>query len=412
MLRILHARDGQASIEWMGAVALVLGVLVLAAAAAADRVYVGRAITRQMARALCIVRGGDCWRDKEPCVLDSKDERSGLTVHVFLVKIGGDRRALVEERSDGTVAVTEVHEGTLGVEAAAGAGFTFDAAGLDVEAGAQLEASIAARIGRGKTWIVGSLGAADQLVDDLEHHRSVRDPDAATSEDHVESGIQGSLNAEAAGQSLDAASAGFSGDRLAGSRVDRRTGHRTVYVQWSWDVSAAAGGGVLGAAHSAVGDVYGVELDASGRPIDLQVINAGNVADGLPDVTSPAARMLATRAAGSDDVYEVTSHLDLTERDNAELARPILDDVLNRKVPNGSAVQALRRRIDEQGTVEARILTAQATTGGAAVGAEVAGVHVGFDATSETKTLQLRAAASRGLDGGWLPRTDCVGQTA
>lgn len=404
MLRTLRATDGQASLEWVGTVALVAAVLVLGAAGARGA-EVGHAITRQMARALCLVRAGDCWRDREPCVVHAKDEHEGYTIHAVLVKIGGGHRALVEQRSDGSVAVTDVHDGTLGLEASDGAGFTFKAAGLDAEAGAELEASIAARIGRGSTWVLGSMAAADTLVDDLRHHRSVPDPNASTSEDAIESEVTGSLSVEAEGKGVDVASAGFSGDRVAGMRVDHRTGHRIMFVQWSWDGSVSGAGGVLGASHSDVGDVYGVEVDARGRPIDLQVLEAGSVADGLPDVVAPAGGMLASRGGGS--VYEVTSHLDLTERDNVSVARAVIDDVLGHRTPDPSAVQALRRRIDEAGTVEARILAAHASTGGYAVVGKLV-LQAGVEHDQETRTLQLEAAASRGLDGHWLSRDDCI----
>ncbi|MDX6715800.1 MAG: hypothetical protein QOH30_2358, partial [Baekduia sp.] len=56
------ARDGQggqASLEWLAVVALVATVLGLGAALA-QAGYVGRRVTREMARAVCLVGAGDC----------------------------------------------------------------------------------------------------------------------------------------------------------------------------------------------------------------------------------------------------------------------------------------------------------------------------------------------------------------
>jgi hypothetical protein len=409
MPRTLRATDGQASFEWVAIVAVVAGLLVLGAALS-QGVYVGRTVTRQMARALCIVRSGDCRRDQEPCVVHSKDEHQGATFHLAVVKLGGGHRALLEQRSDGSVAVTEALDGTFGAEADAGSMLKVKLAGLDAQVGAQLEASIAAQIGAGRTWIVPSLDAAHDLLDDLRHRRSVPSPDATSIDGHVLSGVQGSVSAGAHGSGVDVASAGFSTDRRAGTRIDHRTGHRTMYSQWSWEGSAATAGGVLGMSHSAVGDIYGVEFDEHGRPIDLQVTSAGRYGSeqDLPGVVLPVVGMLDP---GDDDpgrVFEVMAHLDLTERDNLLLARAVVDDVEHRRTPDAPAIQALRRRMDEQGTVEARVLGASSTASGLALEGALHGLHVGFDDSSQTTTLQLRAAMSRGLDGQWVPRDDCV----
>lgn len=409
MSRNPRASSGQASIEWVATVALVAGLFALGAAVS-QAVYVRRTITRQMARALCLVRAGDCRRDEEPCVVHSDDERDGVTFHLAFVRLGAGHRALLEQRSDGSVAVTAGLDGTFGIEGDAGPMLKVRLAGLRADVGAQLEASITAQIGAGKTWIVPSLDAARGLLDDLRHDRSVPAPDVDSTDDHLLSNVATAVMAGSGDASLAVASAAAASDRRAGVRVDHRTGHRTLFAQWSWNASASATGGLLGRSHSAVGDVYGVELDEHGRPIDLQVTSAGSYAgrQDLPDVVLPMAGMLDPGGGASGRVYEVTTHLDLTERDNLALAQGVVDDVLHRRTPDGSAVQALRRRIDEDGTVEARILGESSTTSGLALEGALKGFHVGYSESSATTTLQLRAAMSRGLDGEWVPRDDCV----
>ena len=91
--------------EWLAVVALVVVMLGLGAALA-QAGYVGRRVTREMARAICLVGSGDCRRDEEPCVVGSQAGRQGMAVHLLFVRLGEDELGMIEERSDGTFAVT------------------------------------------------------------------------------------------------------------------------------------------------------------------------------------------------------------------------------------------------------------------------------------------------------------------
>ena len=71
-----HRQRGQASVEWLAVVALVAVMLGLGAALA-QAGYVGRRVTREMARAICLVGSGDCRRDQEPCVVGSQATARG-----------------------------------------------------------------------------------------------------------------------------------------------------------------------------------------------------------------------------------------------------------------------------------------------------------------------------------------------
>jgi hypothetical protein len=182
-------------------------------------------------------------------------------------------------------------------------------------------------------------------------------------------------------------------DRHAASRVDRRTGHKTISIR---------GRGVLWD-----GETYAVELDAAGRPLDLQVLTTGRFGGtrDLPDAVQPVAGLLST-GTGSERVYEVTAHLDLTDAENLAAAQALLDAVAHRRAGTGASA-ALRERIAARGTVEARVLEEHVSADDLAINGALAG-RLGGAARVERSTRRLLAAASRGLDGQWLVRDDCV----
>ncbi|MDX6728137.1 MAG: hypothetical protein QOK49_2942, partial [Baekduia sp.] len=87
MSRSLRAADGQASLEWLAVVALVATLLGFGAALA-QAGSVGRRVTREMARAICLVGDGDCRRDQEPCVVEMQATKQGLTVQLLFFQLG------------------------------------------------------------------------------------------------------------------------------------------------------------------------------------------------------------------------------------------------------------------------------------------------------------------------------------
>jgi hypothetical protein len=401
--RATEQEEGQASLEWVAVVALVATLLGLGAALA-QAGYVGRRVTRELARAVCIVGAGDCARDREPCVVGSRADGQAVTVDLGIVHLGENGVALVEQRSDGTVAVTVHKGGELGLQAAGGFGGELHLGGMDVEIGGEVQASLIARLGRGRMWIVGSQAQAVHLLD---HLGDAPEPDVVYRDGAWLSSLAGSAGAQGPLLELDIGHGGLTFDRHAGARTDRRTGHHTVYVQASWAGQGQIAG-VLDLAGGRAGETYAVELDATGHPLDLRVIAAGRFAGSrdLPGVAQPVAGLLGGHATG-DRVYEVTAHLDLTDARNLAAARTLLDAVARRRA-TARPSQELRRRIDEQGTVEARVLEQQTSADDQGGRLVLAGLHVGGTAHIDRRTQRLVAATSRGLDGQWLPRTDCV----
>src|SRR3954454_22749993 len=81
---------GQASVEYLGVVALVCALLAgaaMAVPAIAGR-DVGSAVMASMRRALCVVGRGDCDIDTRPCVVASDAVRDEASIALLLVRIG------------------------------------------------------------------------------------------------------------------------------------------------------------------------------------------------------------------------------------------------------------------------------------------------------------------------------------
>ena len=403
-----RASDGQAAVEWLGVVALVAMLLVIGAALA-QAGYVGRQVTREMARALCRVGQGDCERDQDPCVVRAEHGRSSMVLSAFVVRLGSGGEALLEQRSDGTVAVTHIRSGTFGLAGAVGGKVKVKAKGIDVAVGGELQATLLGRREGGRTWIVGSWAEAQRLLGGLRvlGGGPPRPADITYGARTLESAAGASVGADGLVH-LDLAHGDLRFDRTAGARLDRRTGRRTISLRGGM----TAGGGVLGlsASAGAEDETYAVELDAGGRPVDQQVAVAGAFEGSrdLPDVLQPVAGLLAAgRADGR--VFEVTAHLDLTDAGNLAAARELLDALTHRGWAGAvtHASQALRRRLDERGSVEARVLEQTASAEDLDVQGAL-GVQVGAAIHADRAATRLVAAASRGLDGQWVPRTDCV----
>src|SRR3954467_3129841 len=113
---------GQASIEYLGVVALValvLGALAVPALAGQD---VAGAVLAQVRRALCVVSGGDCEEDRRPCPVDTRGVRESQHGSVGFLRYGQDRLTMREARSDGTVAVTVLMDHRFGLDGGVGGG--------------------------------------------------------------------------------------------------------------------------------------------------------------------------------------------------------------------------------------------------------------------------------------------------
>lgn len=399
---------GQASLEWLAVVALVASLLALGAGLAqADGV--GRRVTREMARALCLVSGGDCRRDQEPCVEASNTDRSSWKVGVSYFRLGADRFALVERRSDGTYAVSVGHGLSAGLEAEYGFSAKAKVAGLDVLAGGTVTASILAKLEGTRTWIVGSEAEAQAI---LSAGGASRSPDLSSSKGGTTASAGASLGAEVEGvedAEVKAAEGAVTFDQEAGAITDHRTGRRTIYVDAQASGSASLLGGVLGAAASDAVETYSVELAPDGRPLVLQITATGayGTSRDLPSVVQPVVGRLGAPGA---DQYEVTATLDLSDPTARDAASALIDGISHHRGRAEPSAE-LRRLIASTGTVEARILDTKKDSDEQGIDV-TSGTHVvNINHAIEHREQRLLAAASRGLDGQWIAREDCVRPT-
>jgi hypothetical protein len=410
----VRASSGQASIEWLGLLALLVVAVTLGLGVAMSQgVFVGRSVTRQMARALCVVGHGDCQRDREACTTASAGERQTATFSLMVVRLSGGSLALVERRSDGTIAITRAPQAALGLVATGGLAAKLRFAGFHATIGGEVQAAIMAGARTGRTWIASGPAQAADLLDRLDHARdSLPSPDIVYREGSLEESLGISASVDVAGIDLDGPRAEVSWNARVGSRVDHRTGHRTTYATAAWSGSVNAGT-LWSAGDTGGGELYEVESDAAGRPLDLRVITTGpyRATTDLPSILSSEQGLIGVPATRGERAYLLTAHLDLTDPENLAAARGLVA-ALGRTKPHigapAAASAALRRRIDESGTIEAQVIERDDSQDGLGVSVTVDGLQLGADLERDRSSTRLLAAVSRGLDGQWLPRDDCV----
>jgi hypothetical protein len=424
---------GQAATELaglLGVVAVLLGAgLAVWPSAAAE---VPGAVGRGMLRALCVVRDGDCERDRAPCVVAGTQTREGWRATLGVVELGAGWTGLVERRSDGTYVVTRVREDVLGATFGAGAKGRLSLAGTSFVAGGEARARLLLGRGDALTWTVPDRAAADRLVRALRADRvasasgsgllrlvvdrvvALPPPDGAGRDvgPRAEAALSGGLGVAAA--TVDLAAAGAVGRRaLAG-------GGRVAYLRLEGSAAGALQAGVAGvegrrasgetseAAGSASGLaagtlVLGLETDAAGRAVDLSLVRTGTLegsADLPPELAEVAGRLGIRSGAAPRRTWSAEHHLDLTVPEHARAARAVLDALARR------SAGPLGRLLRERGTVEARTYAVDEREEGAA-GTVRVGVGIGLEAGRTTTTTRLLAAASRGPDGAWRTREDC-----
>ena len=159
--------SGQASIEYVAVLALLVAVLAGAGAAVAAP-DLPRALAHHARVALCVV-GGDVCRSEDaraaglaPCVVNSerRENESGVTVVIVRAARGGVVQ--IERRSDGSALVSKLSGGTLD----ASAGFSVRL-GPVLSGGGTISAGYGFRTGR--AWEVGSEKELEALLADLDH---------------------------------------------------------------------------------------------------------------------------------------------------------------------------------------------------------------------------------------------------
>jgi hypothetical protein len=412
----MDRESGQASIEHVAVVlvvALVLGGAIAAADALGARSGIGDAVRRQFARAICVVGGGTtCDADREACLVRSDTERNGYSLQLAIFRYSKTKSVVVEELSDGTFHVTQVddHEGGLAV--ADGARFSVDIGKHHLNVGREVEAQITGRLADGDSWTLHSRREVDGLIDALRHDRPHRAPDERSEERGWSVELGGTLS----GPAQSSASITISASDVYGSRLDRATGRRTIYVRPSREIEGKLTFAALeGKAGAGGTELYAVTVEPDGTPVELSVMRAGSYAASLdlPRSIQPAAGLLGVRSPRTAREYAVETRLALNNDPDRRLAATFIDQVVHPDVIHtGSPVEisrALDERLEAAGVMNAR--TYAVDEGGFAIDARVGvrGVPAGGGIEHDKRhSARLIAAASRGPDGIWYRRDDCV----
>jgi hypothetical protein len=408
---------GQAGLEYVGVVLLV-AVVIGAVGLVADGTGIPQAVHHQMLRALCIARGGDCDEDRAYCPVATDRRRDVMAARILVFRVGQDKAIVREERSDGTTAVTVAYGKEAGLELGNGVhvGLSLGHGGLSL--GGELTAAAVASHERGYTWVLNDDRAVDALVGRLGVSRSSlerliaarRLPAPTLRYEHGGARVDGNLSlGTVAGGSL-----GLSSEDVAGSRTNARTGRTTFYVQRTVEGSLSLTHAGTGAtASQADRERYAITYDARRRPIDLMVMTTGTfrVSADLPNRLQPAVGLLSV-PTGHGRVYVEETHLDLTDPENLRLASGFLEQVRHHDAlalgPAVAIATALRRRLDAEGIVHARTYAYDERRYGVDLSAAIGGVHVGGELSRTREDTRLVAATTRGLDGVWRRRGDCL----
>ena len=412
----MHHARGQGTVEYLAVLLLVMLVLGggTAAAATGAGADIATAVPHQIMRALCIVTGGDCDRDIAPCVTGSATDSKSWSATVVVVRIGHGRVLVREHRSDGTEIVTLTTAPSLGLESIEGTRARIDSGRRRLSIGGAVTASVIAALGHGKTWALPNAAAADALVAALAHDRDVRPPDAELRQVEAVAGVSASRSA---GENTGATATGSATARGAiGRSTDRLTGTRTFFIEAGADVvldlsarlrvlRASASAGAGGSARLAL------TVDGDGRWVDLALLGTGEI-DGevsLPTAAGPIVDALNVPTSGGRR-WAAEAHLDLSDAGNLAAAKVFVAQataIPPRPLRAGGAALDLARRIDERAVIDVRAYALDRSSDGFELHAGD-GAGIGGGREHATERTRLISATTRGLDGQWHRRTDCL----
>src|SRR4051812_9692212 len=157
----MRSARGQGTVEYLAVVllvALVMGGATAAAARATDT-DLATAVPHEIRRALCIVTGGDCDRDRAPCDVATDTTSRSWEVGVAVLRVGHGRAIVVERRSDGSYLVTLTKAPSAGVESIGGAHVRIDRGRRRFSFGGGATPSAGGPPGPGQSWGLPAEGA-------------------------------------------------------------------------------------------------------------------------------------------------------------------------------------------------------------------------------------------------------------
>ncbi len=411
--------SGQASLEYI--VLLVISTLVVGGGAMAVKGEgLAASVLAQFARGICIVGGGDCERDRAPCIVNAQTTSQDLVVVVAVIRLAGGRTIIRQRSSDGTELVTLVESGGAGLELTAGGSISVGGA----EYGAAASGSFSGRIARGRTWTVPSAAAAERLIAQLAPAAAViagrgsppmrppRRSAAAPPPADITFGASG-LSSIIGGR-LAAAGISFEAEDLVGERLDHRTGQRTLTIarrnELLADLSPLPASGLEGGLRRS--ELYTLTLDRAGNPIDLGVFGARRFHAGakLPGAVSALVPGVGNLPLRQGMLVEVEQHLDLSSAASRAVATAFIAALRGRGVGFGPAAEvseALKARINSDGVTLVRSYGIEGRRSGFG-GKLGAGVGLAGNYQRSVENATLLDARVRGIDQNWRARSDCL----
>lgn len=385
-----HPAAGQATVEYVAAIALVAAVF-LVAAPAVGAPSIAHAVVAQVKHALCMLTGDFCTVSDAraaglaPCPLRSRTTGVDGAVTVLFVEAGGRSTLGVTPLSDGTVSVVRTLGGSLGAVAGA---FGVDAGPLRVEGGPEVAARRREQGSIG--WVFPDRATAGRF---LEHSvRNVLDGDRfpwAWRSDESAAEVAAALGVSAGSGKAATGNLATISFGLAGADGHKRfrDGSLTTYTRVTID---------------------GPEVSV---PLLAPVTTRGRN-EWLAELTrgpGGEARELVLRRAvtepGGSRIRETIARLDLRVPENLAIARPLVDGPMPRSFGAGAA--AVLERIATHGIVERLVSTIQDGSRGGAVSVK-AGLKFSV-AAKRVQVVRRLVAATASVAGGVAGRRlDCL----
>jgi hypothetical protein len=387
-----HPAAGQASLEYVGLLALVAAAFAVAAPAA-GLAGVPAAVASVVRTGICIV-GGDVCRDADavaaglaPCTVSDRRRGGGIAVTLVSLRVGGDHQWLVAQRSDGSVVVTQTDRDDIGASG-----------GLGYELGplkAGLAGELGLRVARGVGWEFPDAAGARRFLEAAHYGLSAATRRWPATWRSGEAGLAvagwAGLGVVATGEdgtALESAAAGIevSAEAALGARIERdRT---TIYLRAETEGPRTTGllEGVLAAG-------------ASG-PV---------VAEYTRDRSGPRELAFRVSAAGAhpDEVVETVARLDLRIHSN----RVVAQRLLRRRAPWPPAaagdLRAAVRHAVRAGTVERSVYAIDDGSRSLELAAR-RGAEIGVEGGYSKVDRRLLEASARTAGSPERAREDCV----
>jgi hypothetical protein len=385
-----HPTAGQATLEYIAAVALLAAVFLVAAPAVGAPDF-GRKVVDAVKHGICIAGGDICTSGDArraglpPCPLRSETTGAEGSLTAFSIELGGKWTLTVTPQSDGTVAVVRSAGTSAGVKGGPSAGGNIGP--VKFEAGA--DGAVRGRVQVARGWTFRDRATANRFLEhsvknafDDEHWPWTWQSGELGSEVSAQADISAGADGVAGG---DIVAVSMSGQAAIGMRKGR-DGTSTTYTRISLSGP----------------DVTVPFAPSTGRG------RSEWIAEYTRDTSGPREIVFRTAAPShaGKELTETVARLDLRDPANLAVARPLLDSPEPWSSVGGAGKQAVMDRIATHGVVERTISAVDDRSWGASAAVK-AGLRfsLGGKRVKVHKTLR-EATIQRGALRG--ARLDCV----